>query len=253
MQKKPVRFVITCPARTGSSMLRIMLNKHPDIICHGESITRKTSPGLGKAYQNQIGKTEEELKEIRDKNPVHFLYQYVWGRTDCRAIGVKIKYEQLEEFPEVMQAILADPEILIVHITRDNLLKRYISHRLARTRKTPMIILKRDAKTAEQSSTSEKIVVDPQECIEDMKKTQAEEERFNVHFQSHRIFDAVYEKLVAPGDKSIIQMQSFLGVDPLPLEPETVKINSDRLEDLIANYTELSNALQNTPFSRYLT
>jgi len=32
----PSRFIILCAARTGSTMLRHLLNSHPDACCHGE-------------------------------------------------------------------------------------------------------------------------------------------------------------------------------------------------------------------------
>ena len=160
MSKFQKKFIITCAPRTGSTMLRMMLNSHPGIACYGEVITLKGEPNLGKKFQDSIGKTSEELAEIRGNNPVNFLYNYIWNQdyyqADCKAIGLKIKYRQLQEqFKDVFQAILDDREIRIIHLTRKNLLKRYVSNRLSGSGKTSTVIL-----NSEESKLQPKITVD---------------------------------------------------------------------------------------------
>ncbi|NES73345.1 MAG: sulfotransferase, partial [Okeania sp. SIO2D1] len=46
MSKFQTKFIITCAPRTGSTMLRMMLNSHPEIACHGEVIALKGEPNL---------------------------------------------------------------------------------------------------------------------------------------------------------------------------------------------------------------
>jgi LPS sulfotransferase NodH len=253
MPSDPKKFIITCSPRTGSTMLRVMLNTHPDIVCYGEAISNRNAPNLGRDYQKKFSKTSEELAGILATDPVGFLYQYVWERKDCKALGIKIKYRQLEEqFPALLQAIRNDPEILIIHLTRQNRLKRYVSNRLVNAAKTPTVIVKTAAMASEISKTQVKTVIDPQKCIEDMKRNRAAEKRFKAYFQGRPVFDIVYESLISPEDQGMMKLQTFLGVDPIALEPKTVKINSDSLEDLVENFDELETAIQKTSFSSYL-
>jgi len=234
-------------------MLRRMLNTHPDRTCHGEVFSIRREPNLGRDYHMKISKTTKELAELRAADMVDFLHRHVWERKDCKAIGAKIKYRQLEEqYPAILQAILDDPEILIIHLTRKNLLKRYVSNRLVIAQKTPTVITNRAAKASEKFEIQVKTIIDPEKCIDNMKETRASEKRFKSYFQGHHVFDMVYETFINQENQSMMKLQSVLGVDPMPLEPKTVKINSDNLEDLVENFDELTNTLQDTIFSHYL-
>jgi len=83
MDKNRQKFIITCAPRTGSTMLRMMLDSHPDIVCYGEVIAVKGNPNLGK-YGQKISKTVEELGRILSANPTDFLYNYVWATQIAR-------------------------------------------------------------------------------------------------------------------------------------------------------------------------
>lgn len=248
MSLRVSKFIITCAPRTGSTMLRMMLNSHPDILCHGEVISLNGLPNLGKKYQEEIAQSSEDLARIRDEDPVNFLYNYVWNQQNCKAIGAKLKYRQLEEqFQEVFKAILKDSSVLIIHLTRKNLLKRYVSNRLAGSNKTPTVITDRS-----NHGTPGKIFIDPQRCMEDISSFQAAETRFREYFQRHQTCEAVYEDLVIPGSHKLVELQNFLGVNPITLKPKTIKINSNSLEDNIENYEELKKIFKTTPYAQYL-
>ncbi|MDJ0531198.1 MAG: sulfotransferase [Xenococcaceae cyanobacterium MO_207.B15] len=248
MNKVPSKFIITCAPRTGSTMLRMMLNSHPYIICHGEVISIKGKPNLGKEYQKKIAKTSDELATIRSQDPVKFLDEYVLNQENCEAVGVKIKYLQLEEqFKSIFQRIANDKTIYIIHLTRKNLLKRYISNKLAGAKKTPTVIRDSTAKKEQP-----KIAINLQSCLEDILSVKEAEIRFREHFKNHKLFEIVYEDILADKNNQMNKLQNFLGVNSIDLELQTVKVNSDNLEEVVENYQELVTTIKDTPYAQYL-
>ncbi|NEO54924.1 MAG: sulfotransferase [Okeania sp. SIO3B5] len=252
MSNSQTKFIITCAPRTGSTMLRMMLNSHPEIACYGEVMTLKGEPNLGKKHQNYIGKTSQELAQIRAENPANFLYNYIWNQEhyqdNCKAIGLKLKYRQLqEEFKDVFQAILDDKEIRIIHLTRRNLLKRYISNRLAASGKTSTVIF-----NSEKSQLQPKVTVDVDKCIEDILSVQQTEAQFRKEFKQHKIFEVAYEELVMSNSKILAKLMNFLEVDFINLQPVTEKVNSDSLEDIIENYDVVKNKLSQTKYATFI-
>jgi len=250
MSKVPSKFIITCAPRTGSTMLRMMLNSHPKIVCHGEVISLNGKPNLGKKRQKKIDVNSEQLAKIRSQDPVNFLYKYVLNekQNNCEAVGVKIKYRQLEEqFKDIFQKISNDHSISIIHLTRKNLLKRHVSHKLAGSNKTPTVILD-PAKKKEQP----KIAINVQCCIEDISSAKEAEIRFREYFKDHKIFEIVYEDILADQNRVINKLQKFLDIKPIDLNLKTIKVNSDNLEDIVENYQELAMAIQETSYAQYL-
>lgn len=247
MNNSPSKFIITCAPRTGSTMLRMMLNSHPEVVCLGEVFSLAKEPNLGKKYHQQISKTPSELSKILAEEPVKFLYDFVLGRSDCKAIGVKIKYKQLEsEFPDVFQAVLNDPSILIIHLSRTNLLKRYVSNYIAARAIAPALI-----RNFEEKPGQVKISIDPEDCLKDILLTKDTENRFRKFLNNKKVFEIAYEDLLNLDSKTVIQLQNFLGIAPINLLPKTKKINSDNLADILENYDEVKNKLANTPYASY--
>jgi len=226
-------------------MLRMMLHSHPEITCYGEVITLKGSPNLGRC-----GKTKEELNQSLAADPVRFLYECVWGGTNRPAIGCKIKYRQLEEqFPGVFDAILADKSIKIIHLRRKNLLKRYVSNRLAASQKTPTVIL---SKRQETNAGQQRITIDLDKCLADIEHIKKSEQDFIKYFADHSVFEVFYEDLTVPASPDLLEMQAFLGVKPISIQPKTVKVNSNKLEEVIENYEFIRNKLAGTVYGGYL-
>ncbi len=241
------RFIIICAPRTGSTMLRMMLNSHPKIVCYGEVITLG-EPNLGKKYQKFIGQTSQELAQIRAENPVNFLYNYIWNREDCQSIGLKLKYRQLkEEFQDVFQAILDDQEIKIIHLSRQNLLKRYVSNRLASSGRTSTVVF-----DSQDSKPQPKVTVDVEKLMQDIVSVEETEAKFREDFKQHQVFEVTYEDLVVSNHEIMTKLLNFLDVELMDLQPVTKKVNSDRLEDVIENYDLVKNQLSQTKYATFL-
>src|SRR3989338_1613110 len=111
---KKTRFVIVNAPRTGSTMLRLMLNSHPDICCHGEVFT-----GDKKRLRSFVGlnmQVDSPLKQMflrmRNDAPARFLGDFVFYAGAHLAAGFKIVYSVLESplWEELFRAVLDDRE-----------------------------------------------------------------------------------------------------------------------------------------------
>ena len=77
---KDSSFIISCAARTGSTMLVHMLRSNPEIMCHGEVFNYRNIGGLMGSY-NSLRESAEHDKALLDlyrKDPNTFLYKVVF-------------------------------------------------------------------------------------------------------------------------------------------------------------------------------
>src|SRR5262245_5075326 len=63
------RFIILCAARTGSTMLRHMLNSHPDVRCHGEVMTGRSFDALSGGDRDPDPSVTRALVDRRERDP----------------------------------------------------------------------------------------------------------------------------------------------------------------------------------------
>ncbi len=241
------RFIIVCAARTGSTLLRMMLNSHPCIRCHGEVLSPKLIGFVG-VNETTDPRQYHDLVCLRDRDPVKFMFDHVLHGEGIVAVGAKIKYGELtrSEWKGVLDALLADRSVHVVHLVRENRLQRFISHKLVRLTGVSM------AYGPEHRPSLPRIMISPEECMDDFRLTAAEENRFREHFRDHPLFDLTYEQLCDRHGRALNELQQFLGVDYGPLIERTVKINSASMHDIVENYAELKNALQRAGYERYL-
>src|SRR5215813_14269635 len=75
--RRVTRFIILCAARTGSTMLRHMLNSHPDVRCHGEVMTGRGLDALVRGDRNADPSATRALMNRRESDPQGFLEDVV--------------------------------------------------------------------------------------------------------------------------------------------------------------------------------
>src|SRR5262245_61558777 len=123
------RFIILCAARTGSTMLRHMLNSHPVVRCHGEVMTGRSLDALAGLDQSGDESSTRTLTELRRSDPERFLEECVLDPGPARAVGFKIKYEELlrREYAWLLEWLKSRRDIRVIHLRRENRLKRLIS------------------------------------------------------------------------------------------------------------------------------
>ncbi len=250
MDEDKNRFIIVSRARTGSTMLRWMLNSHPDVCCHGEIFSAEPLEGrLMNVRNRQDTRVAPAAVSAKLEQPVDFLERFAFERGSFRAVGVKTLYHDLEQYADgyVLDALRSNRDIRIIHLTRVNRLKRYISNCIASDITKVAVAFEDQERPAVRP-----IVLSPEECIRDIAATGRAEERFRGYFRDREVLEVTYEQLVVDKQGAGSQIQQFLGVLPIDLQPRTIKLNPDSLRDLIENYDEVSDALCRAGYGHYL-
>lgn len=129
------RFLIIAPARSGSTLLRVMLNRHPEVCCHGEVFGLHRVLGQS-AHALQALDPELALK-LRRRDPVKFLDEHVFA-TRKPVAGFKLLYSQMLqlEFAPVLQRLIEMPDLRVVHLWRRDLVARHVSEARLRLKAT---------------------------------------------------------------------------------------------------------------------
>jgi hypothetical protein len=191
-------------------MLRMLLNSHPGIRCEGEVLGAKPPADAIRI-----------LEEIYSA-PV---------------AGFKIKYEELSlpEFKEVLDWLVAERSIRVIHLFR--------SDRLARLCSQVSVALHGSYLFTEQRPTAVRFSLSIKECLADFRLQAKREARFRRLFADHQVLEVTYE------DLPLDEIQRFLGVRPMALSTPTLKINPEPGE-MLTNYDELRELLQSSIASR---
>lgn len=120
------RFVLVGPARSGSTMLRVMLQKLPGARCCGESYAKTTVRGS----PSQSGLSKEGLYSLRRQDDQKFLEEI--GYVPQRTAGIKILYDQFFGLwsANFVRFLRENPDIKVIHLWRKDLPARYFSELL---------------------------------------------------------------------------------------------------------------------------
>jgi len=244
-------YMITCPARSGSTMLVQLLRSHPEICSHSEVFTPDRITGITGTYcqksREQAGFIERLSRE-RDRNPIKFLYKIVLDLQGKKVVGFKLKHDELvlPEFKALRDEITNDLDFRIIHLRRENLLRRFLSHYVANhlTRITLAVVGQPVPKVPP-------VRLDPLECQRDFETTLKRETEFKELFSRHRSFSLSYEQMVARDPEKMATLLDFLGVSPRELTTATKKLGNDDLRSAIINFDELRSYFEGSPFSKF--
>lgn len=192
-----MRFLILCPSRSGSTMLRMSLSRHPKISCHGEIMGLAKPWGLNGRDLDMEG--EEALRLHRD-DPEHFLRLALGGRSarGKTVFGFKMIYRQMEPRMDIVRGLAADPDVRLVHLWRRDLCDRFLSH-------------KKYAAATRAGATDHEMRLDPAELIADVERQRAFRTQVLEMFSGHPTIEVVYEDLIAAGNADPVV--AFLGED----------------------------------------
>ncbi len=122
--KEDKRFVILAPARTGSTMLRTVLNKLPNYKCHGELYAINRILGL---LPEVTSVDQPELLKLRNEKPEEFHKEikFVFGQQ----VGLKAIYFQLfnQTGLRFLRKLQVEKSIKVIHLWRNDLAARHFS------------------------------------------------------------------------------------------------------------------------------
>lgn len=244
-----MKALIITTRRTGSTFLIDCLNTHPQIRAEHEILFQGFKPvafsGFFERY-SRIGKLWRYFVAGAWR-PVHLLNAF-YALPDAPVKIFKAMYHQLQD-PRARRYLVHDKSIRVIHLRRDNLLKRYVSEVLAHKRKG------KQAWHAYKQLPVVTTYISPQAAIDNMRRTQDQILVYGRLFSDHPKIELVYERMIEDQTLSMEINQTisdFLSVEPLPVQSHLVKTNVDDLRVLIENYNEVAQALVGTDFERFL-
>jgi len=172
-----------------------------------------------------------------------FLSAWYSKHQKSEAVGFKVNYSQITRYPATISWVNQN-DVKIIHLVRNNLLKRLVSHKIATIR---------NLNSSRKPLKPIKIYVDPKILIKDFRKRQKRFEKYRRMFRDIPFLEVSYESMVADQDTESHKVLKFLGVDQLmPLTTDLVKVNPDSLEELLKNYDEIRETLKSTEFENFL-
>ncbi len=228
-------FVILHLERSGSDMLRAMLNGHPQVRCEGELFD---VDGQGEGTPGEAAHNAGILARL-------------WA-SDIRAPGFKLKIPaQLDAYPDVF-ASLTEPaaDVRCIALFRQNLLKHAISKqnqmRLLARGEGPTHLAPVDVGPLHLDiDLALAYIRDTERIIRDYHPLVRRFARWHlVHYEDliTRTADvgaAVLDFLDLPAHRDLV--------------PTTHKVTPDRLQDALANYDAVAAAMTDNGLSRFLS
>ncbi len=219
-------FLVISSARSGSSLFANYLSSHHDV-----------------KYWGEILNTESSINPMVDSLNRDDLLSYVESIMVCRDaewVGAKIHTHQLHELPISLSDILKglnNPKILVIY--RKSMLDTYVSLRIA---------LKNNLWYSTAVVNSEQVHVDWSHFE---KYAQRERSRWA---DCLGVLEALqcptlvlsYERLIADTQRAMDVVFSFLGLNPVPVESESVRQNPSPVGEKISNWNELLLAKEGT-------
>jgi hypothetical protein len=269
------RFIILSEPRTGSSMLVQALNSSPQIVCFREVFNGRLDfiDFSMEGYDN----FSSADRPLRKQDPVRFLHERIFCSwpDDIRAVGFKLLYEHYIDFPGLIEGLVRDAGLHVIDLRRRNVLRMLVSFKLAeetgvwmqeqpakltRSRlfaairhpqraisRAPQVLRRRRP----QPEQRPRMRITAHEFFEFAMKSHLRGEGYDEMFQDHPRFPVSYEDMTERQDAVFAAVQSFLGVEPRPLQVTLERQNPQPLRELIENYDELRETFQNTPAAEF--
>ncbi len=218
-------FIIITHPRSGAHLIISLLNSHPEIECVDEVFNKLNADECNLHYQKYLN-SEQNITQIKGfKIPYHF-----WN-TKKNDIWIKAKN---------------NPEFKIIHLSRSNLIRAYVSYEIAEKTKVWY------GKKEQPKLIDKKIIIDPKHCLQWMNQTIHQQKISEYEFRYHISFTLTYENFLFDNNKSI-EMLKFLDVDTHhQLTTRMKKQNPEPLHQLIINYDEFENSIRKSRWSVFL-
>lgn len=241
MPQAPVRFMIACAARTGSTMLVRTLRSHPGVVMHGE-VWGDAMVGLDGPLARECEADPAvfaALDAARFQAPAETLQRFLDAQ-GAQAVGFKLKFDELvrPQWSGIRGLVEADTGLRIVFLHRQDLLRRYLSHQIV-LRQTGITNVPAGGALPDIAP----FVVDVEDCLRDIAETRARTHEFEAAFAAHPSMQLAYEELAADPQAACDRVFGFLGIAPVAVRVATERIVRAPPEALVLNYDELRAAL----------
>lgn len=237
-----IPFAVVGTQRTGTTVIRTMLDSHPEVRCIGESFLMSWTGEAGYAAYLR-SRTVRRLRHVFDRRNLVFEYLDRFFSADgVRAAGFKLMYTQYRQFPAALD-YLRESGGRIIHIVRRNVLKTLISREVARSNRLYH---------TEKRIRLRKVRLNPRTLVRYLDRISAENRAWAELMRPLPHHRTYYESFRRDNRGELEVLLRFLGVDPTPdLTSPFVKMSPDRMADIVENYEEVERALRGTDYERF--
>ncbi|MGH8131536.1 MAG: sulfotransferase [Steroidobacteraceae bacterium] len=252
-----IKAIILTTQRTGSTFLVSCLDAHPDICCLGELLAGSRLfhvPEL--IYRSRYMTKAWRYLRSGAWHPIRLMRRYFdEARLGSMQLGMrpvmafKAMYNQIRP-PWTLRYLRERTDIRILHLRRDNLLKAFVSSEL--------LTVKRDKRWQPHVTSPVepvKKVISGAAAIAYLRRAAAEYETHEQIFRDHSRLALSYETMIdGQGLRADVAREIclFLGVREYPMRSDLVKVNPERLEQMVDNYDEFAAAIRGTEFAAML-
>ncbi|MDY6992434.1 MAG: hypothetical protein SVR94_07485 [Pseudomonadota bacterium] len=223
------KFVLFFRPRSGSNLLVSLLNSHPQIYCDGEILGGRLTAAFPRFFLKG--------RSIQYRNTIY---------------GFKLNIGQILQHhlePQAWLTELHQHGWKIIYIERTQLLQQALSFFVAQQRDkwigTPDALL-----------TNFKIRVDCNAVIEKMQRMEQAVQREKDLLKQLPYVQVTYEEDLLDKNQhqqTLDRVFEFLQVPSVAVKTQMMKIAGDKkISDIVENFDELQQALQGTPYTRFL-
>ncbi|MBT3589721.1 MAG: hypothetical protein HOK52_12755 [Candidatus Marinimicrobia bacterium] len=222
------KFVIVGHARTGSNFLANLLRSSEYCRCVGEVFAehrREYGKGYDKIIKNVFGEKRNKLKAVGFKLFYYHLTKSEW-----------LKLSEIEN-------------LFIIHLIRRNTLRTIVSLEIAFQNQYWFL----DKNTIPLIAEQKRIKIDTNTIIDDIDKINEYQKKVRKYFKNNEIDIIYYEDMVQNPQSTIELLRIKLGLDKINYNRIiSQKQNPESIKDLIINYKEVEDVLNEKGYSSYL-
>jgi LPS sulfotransferase NodH len=249
------RFIILTHGRAGSTYLQHLLSSHPLVACDDEifnvsntgensfySFSKHQHPTLSYFF------LRESISRSSLNLPLAYLFKEYLKKfysKEKEKTGFRLIYDQLLYYRPLVDWVTQE-HIPIIHLQRSNPLKAIIS--LIKARETGVYTA-----TSQSLVNEQKFKINPTQVLNQLNKLLKEKSQCQSLLRDNPMLNLTYEDLFEDQSPTIQRIMDFLGItDPLFHMPDIVKLNPEKISELLENYEEVKQALSGTRWEKYL-
>jgi hypothetical protein len=231
-----------------------MLESHPEIVCQTEVFNSDN--------QNLPFSLSTPTHEILDR----FVFRDFPASVTCAGFVLQAYHPWgLKAFPgirenpawaDIWPRLQSMPGLRVIHLQRENLLRRHLSHILARRtghwhdwdreRVSAVSHIEEPVLNSPDSNARPMLTLDGKRLKLDFVEVEELHQQVKSRFEQGEYFELSYEQLCAEPIRMGRRLLQFLGVAAAPLQAAVTKLEDRHLDASIENYRELAQAFANT-------
>jgi len=245
----PQRFAVLSSARSGSNMLRSLLQAHPKVECLGELF----NPAYEHGHANWL--QQSRLRRLADRyvrdHSVELYLDSLFAANSpsgaATAWGFKVMYPGQFHRCGIFPYYWQKHDFKIIRLARRNLLRRYVSEKIAAAEGI--------WSAREYRGKQLTITVDINDLRGQLHRMETIDSSIDALAKEFRHIFVEYTELVSNPRKTMNDIFEFLGVstdEAAAIAATTVRQNPAELKEVVENYDEVRASLQGSPYRVFL-